>query len=206
MQSIGVSMSRILCILVATLGIASNAYAAGDAEAGKAKSALCVACHGQDGNSINPQFPKIAGQVPGYVATQLRKFQNGDREGPTMNALVKTLTEEDMADFDAYYSQFESTQESIAEEDLPAAMRGREIYRIGQEQYSIPACMSCHGPAGQGIPIRYPRIAGQYRGYIIRSLQELKDGRWVSEEMNPIAFRLTQQQIEDLATYLQGLN
>ena len=206
MKETQVSVFRLLALLALSIGLASNAFSAGDPVAGKEKTSLCVACHGQDGNSPASQFPKIAGQVPGYVATQLAKFQSEKRVGSSMIGMVKSLTEQDMADLDAYYAQFESTPGSIREEDVVAAMRGREIYRNGSEEYSIPACMACHGPSGAGIPTRYPRLAGQFQEYLVKSLVEFKNGEWESEEMNPIAFRLTMQQINDLAIYLHGLN
>ena len=185
----------------------SSAVSDGDAAAGKAKIATCVACHGTDGNStINPLYPKIGGQIPGYVASTLAAYKSGQREDPTMGAMVASLSEQDMADIDAYYAQFDFGAASIEEDDLPAAQSGRELYRIGQTQYAIPACMACHGPAGRGIPARFPRVSGQQRDYLVKSLIDYKIGRRVSEEMNPIAFRLSEAQINDLAIYMHGLN
>ena len=196
--------------LLSILGMASiwtvSASGAGDAEAGKLKTATCMACHGQDGNSLNPEFPKIAGQIPGYVASQLALYQSGQRPDPVMVGMIGNLSEQDMQDIDAYYSQFHFSEASISEEDLKSAMRGREIYRIGQSQFSVPSCMACHGPSGDGIPARYPKISGQYKQYLIKTLTQFKSGERKNEEMNSIAFRLSAQQIEDLATYVQGLD
>ena len=203
-------MLKKFCTLILVGGLSLvycvSALATGDAAEGQAKAALCAACHGQDGNSVSPEFPKIAGQVPGYIAAQLAAYKSGKRPSQIMAGLVVSLTEQDMADIDAYYSQFEQTQASIAETDIAAAERGRELYRIGASKYSIPACMACHGPAGNGIPSRYPKVSGQYKEYLMQSLHEFKDASRVSDEMNPIAFRLSAQQIEDLAIYMQGLN
>ena len=196
--------------LLSILGMASiwtvSASGAGDAAAGKLKTATCMACHGQDGNSLNPEFPKIAGQIPGYVASQLALYQSGQRPDPVMVGMIGNLSEQDMQDIDAYYSQFHFSEASISEEDLKSAMRGREIYRIGQSQFSVPSCMACHGPSGDGIPARYPKISGQYKQYLIKTLTQFKSGERKNEEMNSIAFRLSAQQIEDLATYVQGLD
>ncbi len=181
-------------------------FAAGDPAAGQAKTAVCAACHGVDGNSINPEFPKIAGQTPGYIADQLAAFQSGKRPSTLMTGMMQNLTEQDMQDIDAYYAQFEQTSASIGESDLAAAKRGKEIYRAGLSQFSVPACMACHGPAGNGIPARYPKVSGQYKKYLVQALLEFKIGDRVSEEMNTIAFRLSPEQIEDLAIYMQGLN
>ena len=188
-----------------SLALSSSVFAAGDPEKGKAKTAVCAACHGTDGNSINPEFPKIAGQIPGYVADQLAAYQSGKRKSNVMMGMLQNLSEQDMQDIDAYYAQFEQTKASIGESDLTAAKRGKEIYRAGISQFSVPACMACHGPAGKGIPSRYPKVSGQYKNYLVQSLLEFKAGDRVSEEMNTIAFRLSVEQIEDLAIYMQGL-
>ncbi len=186
----------------------SSANSVGDPVAGEAKAATCVACHGDDGNGVanNPTFPKLAGQVRGYLSQALLDYKNGQRQDSTMRGLVMTLTEEDIMDIEAYYLQFEASPASISEEQLPAAQRGREIYRTGLQQYSVPACMACHGPAGKGIPSRFPRVAGQYIDSLIKSLTDYKTGKRTSDEMNPIAFRLSESQIMDLAIYMHGLN
>ncbi len=181
-------------------------FAAGDAAAGESKAALCAACHGPDGNSVSAEFPKIAGQIPGYVAAQLAAYKSGARDNAIMKGLVLTLSEQDMQDIDAFYAEFETSKASISEAEVSAAKRGREIYRVGLTQYSVPACMACHGPAGDGIPARYPKVSGQFKEYLVATLMEFKSGKRVNEEMNTIAFRLTTEQIEDLAGYMQGLD
>ncbi len=186
--------------------VSGPAFSAGDAAAGESKAAVCAACHGPDGNSSSPAFPNVAGQIPGYVAAQLAAYKSGARDNAVMKSMVITLTEQDMLDLDAYYAQFPARPSSIAEDEVTAANRGREIYRRGMTQFSIPACMACHGPAGHGIPSRYPKVSGQYREYLVTTLTEFKSGKRVNEEMNTIAFRLSAQQIEDLALYMQGLN
>lgn len=182
------------------------AFSVGDAAAGESKAALCAACHGPDGNSVAAEFPKIAGQIPGYVAAQLAAYKSGARDNAVMKGLVLSLTEQDMLDLDAFYAQFETRKASISEDEVIAANRGREIYRRGLSQYSVPACMACHGPDGEGIPSRYPKVSGQFKEYLATSLTEFKSGIRVNEEMNTIAFRLSAQQIEDLAVYMQGLD
>ena len=181
------------------------AYSAGDPVAGQAKAGLCVACHGPDGNSLSPEFPKLAGQIPGYIASQLAAYKSGARPNDIMKGLVLTLTEQDMLDIDAFYAQNKTSRASISESEVAAANRGRALYRRGSTQFSVPACMACHGPAGKGIPKRYPKVSGQFKGYLITSLMEFKNGTRTNEEMNTIAFRLSAQQIEDLAIYMQGL-
>ncbi len=203
-------MLRKLLTLISSIGLlctlTNSVFAAGDAAAGKEKSTTCVACHGIDGNGVAPEFPKIAGQIPGYTASQLAAYKSGERPNAVMGGMMVTLTEQDMLDLDAYYSQFEFSKASIGESDLTAAKRGREIYRRGLSQYAVPACMACHGPSGDGLPARYPKISGQYKNYLVTSLREFKSGVRKNEEMNTIAFRLSEQQIQDLATYLHGLD
>lgn len=203
-------MLRKLLSLISSIGLictlTNSVYAAGDAAAGEEKSATCVACHGTDGNGVAPDFPKIAGQIPGYIASQLAAYKSGERQNALMAGMIMTLTEQDMQDLDAYYAQFQFSKASIDESELAAANRGREIYRRGLSQYSVPACMACHGPAGDGLPARYPKISGQYRNYLVTSLREFKSGVRKNEEMNTIAFRLSEQQFQDLATYLHGLD
>jgi len=182
------------------------AFSAGDAAAGESKAALCVACHGTDGNSLSAEFPKIAGQIPGYVADQLAAYQSGKRDNAIMLGLVASLSEQDMLDLDAYFTQFDMSKGSIMEDEVAAAKRGESVYRRGTVQFSVPACMACHGPSGDGIPARYPKVSGQFKQYLATALTEFKSGKRVNEEMNTIAFRLTAQQIEDLATYMQGLD
>ena len=203
-----ISNTRIfLSALVIGLAFNTSSLAgSGDAEAGKQKSATCVACHGQDGNSPLDQFPKIAGQVPGYVAAQLAHFKSGERNNPVMAGMAGPLSEQDMLDLDAYYANQESTVEAIPSDMVEDALAGQAIYRGGIEKYSVPACIGCHGPAGAGIPPNYPRLGGQYAAYIEAQLLAYKSGAREHEMMNTIAFPLSEQQIKQLALYISALN
>ncbi len=203
-----ISNTRIfLSALVIGLAFNTSSLAeSGDAEAGKQKSATCVACHGQDGNSPLDQFPKIAGQVPGYVAAQLALFKSGERNNPVMAGMAGPLSEQDMLDLDAYYANQESTVEAIPSDMVEEAEAGQAIYRGGIEKYSVPACMGCHGPAGAGIPPNYPRLGGQYATYIEAQLLAYKSGERKHEMMNTIAFPLSEQQIKQLALYISALH
>jgi cytochrome c553 len=203
-------MIRMLKFLVVSLvfGISmnTNSFAqSGAAEAGKQKSTTCVACHGTDGNSPIAQFPKIAGQVPGYIASQLASFKSGARSDPVMAGMVIALSEQDMADLDAYYSSQSSTGESISADQEERARAGELVYRGGVAEFNVPACMGCHGPSGSGIPPAFPRLAGQHAAYIEKQLLALKQGARKNDIMNPIAFPLSEQQISDLALYISAL-
>ena len=190
-----------IVLLIAT----HTPISAQDAEAGKAKSATCVACHGNDGNSPLDQFPKIAGQVPGYTAAQLAKFVSGERSDPVMAAMVSGLSEKDMADLDAYYASQTMTTGSVSEDQEEAARAGEAIFRGGIAEYSVPACMGCHGPSGAGVLPAFPRLAGQHAAYIESQLLAFKSGARADPIMNPIAFPLSEAQIKQLALYLSAL-
>lgn len=177
----------------------------GDAEAGRAASATCVACHGADGNSPTDQFPNLAGQVPGFIAAQLAKFKSGQRQDPVMAGFAAALTAQDMADLDAYYSGLEGKKGGITPDQEAAALAGEKIYRGGYKPYAIAACMGCHGPSGHGIPPNFPRIAGQPAAYLEAQLLAYKSGARVDPVMNSIAFALSAQQIRELALYISAL-
>jgi cytochrome c553 len=204
-------MIRLVSILAGVALLAPSLLLAqsGDAEAGKGKVVTCVACHGQNGISATPDFPHLAGQVPGYIAAQLDLFKkgaDGGRVNAMMNGMVATLTDQDMADIDAYYSALPAPQGSITPEAEELALAGRPIYRAGNAEFSIPACMGCHGPSGKGIAPHYPLLAGQPAEYIRAQLIAYKTGERQNDMMNDIAFPLSGEQIDALATYISGLN
>ena len=194
-------------ILGLTLGVSTSSLAEqGNAEAGKQKSATCAACHGSDGNSPLDQFPKIAGQVPGYVAGQLHSFQSQERNNAIMMGMVGSLSDQDMADIDAFYASQEMSTGSIAADQEEDARAGESIYRGGIAQYSVPACMSCHGPSGSGIAPNFPRLAGQHATYIEAQLLAFKSGTRNNPMMQTIAFPLSEEQIKQLALYISALH
>lgn len=185
----------------------SDSFAA-DAAAGEALSKqVCAACHGADGNSVAPNFPNLAGQVEGYVVDQLKQMKSGEKQVPEMMAFVADLSDEDMQNLAAYYSAQKAKPAAIPENDLEAAERGERLYRGGERSMRVAACMSCHGPNGHGIPKRYPRVANQHRDYLKKQLWAFKTGERKSRNatMNDIAFRLSEQQIEDVSAYMHAL-
>ena len=190
---------------VLALSWSGSAMSTGDAAAGEQKSASCMACHGPQGNSANPQFPVLAGQVPGYIAAQLAEFKNGKRASALMAPLAANLSDQDMTDLDAYYAAQTPAGLAISEDQVDAAERGEKLYRGGYKDFSIAACMSCHGPAGHGIPPRFPRVSGQHAAYLEQQLLALKNGTRQSEVMNPIAFRMSEQQIREVSLYMSAL-
>ena len=204
---VGITVQWITVISVAIGMTLGTAFAQnGNPEAGKQKSATCVACHGQTGISPSPDFPHIAGQVPGYIAEQLAKFKSGEREDPIMLGMTANLSEQDMRDIDAYYAGQDANIGSITPEQQEQALAGRQIYRGGYEPYQIAACMGCHGPSGHGIPPAFPRVSGQYASYLEHELLAFKSGLRKSPIMNPIAFALSEEQITQLALYMSAMD
>lgn len=185
-------------------------FAAGDATAGQAKAAVCAACHNIDGNSAVPNWPKLAGQHAAYLERQITLIKSGDRAVPEMAGIVMMLSEQDIADIAAWFSS-QSIAAGLADEALVAS--GETLYRAGNTGKDIPACMSCHGPAGKGNPLAgYPALAGQHAVYTEKMLKGFRSGqRWGNEDapskiMTDVANRLTDDEIRALAAYMQGLH
>ena len=208
---------------VAPLEIDLSKTTWGDATAGQAKAASCAACHGADGNPSIPMYPRIAGQSERYSAHQMALIASGQRGGMAvaMVPFVQDLTPQDMRDIGAYYAT-QKAGAGLADDSLIAdgAYKGMKFYEVGQQLYrggdaarGIPACMACHGPSGAGNPgPAYPHVGGQHQDYVARRLQEYRAG--TSTEKDPTLFNvmaqvthaLTDQEIQALATYLQGLH
>ncbi|WP_440224271.1 c-type cytochrome [Dokdonella sp. MW10] len=201
--------------LAALIAIGSgHAFAAekvqpGDAKAGEGKAAACGACHGADGNSQSPMYPKLAGQNEAYIARQLVQFKSGKRNNPIMAPFAATLTPQDMHDIGAYFATKHPTP---AEADESLVARGQQLYRAGDAKLGVPACMACHGPDGRGMAgSAYPQLSGQWAEYITAKFGEWRDGaRWGEDEhaniMPDIAGRLSDKDIAALASYAQGLH
>ena len=196
----------------------------GNAEAGQSKAAVCAACHGVDGNPIDPQYPRLAGQTERYTAHQLALFASGQRVtglAAIMVPYAQALTPQDMRDVGAYFAS-QDAGAGLADDTVIAAggYEGMKFYEVGQQLYrkgdlarGIPSCMACHGPAGQGNPgPAYPQLAGQMQDYAARRLQEYKEGVHSRKDpalfniMHDVAKNLTDEEIQGLATYLQGLH
>ena len=195
-----VLMAAILCVLAP----AGRAYAEGNAAAGQAKAALCAACHGADGNSVNSQFPKLAGQNASYIVQELERFKSGYRKNPIMSGMASGLSDQDMQNLAAWFSS-QKVQTGNANPSLVKA--GEALYRGGDQSSDIPACLACHGPDGAGNgPMKIPALAGQHAEYLVSQLQAFANGTRTSQMMNPIASRLTPAQMRAVASYVQGLH
>lgn len=194
-------------VFVLSLAMVTTANAGGDAAAGQTKSAACVGCHGVDGNSPNPEWPKLAGQHADYLSKQLADFKQGEtRSNAMMAPMVAALSPEDMEDLGAYYAS-QSAAEGVADEDYLSL--GERIYRGGNLDTGLPACMACHGPSGSGIGgAGFPALAGQYATYTANQLLMFRRGERSNDRnamMQEIAKRMTEEEIKAVSEYVAGL-
>lgn len=179
----------------------------GDPERGKEKAQNCAACHGADGNSANPVWPKLAGQHPGYIVDQLKAFKSGGRKNDQMTPMAQNLSEQDMQDVAAYYSAQKPKPGAAKPEAVETA---ETLYRAGKADTGMPACIACHGPQGNGVPgVGYPKIGGQHAQYTASQLKAYRNGErqgGQAQIMQDIAKDLTDAEIEALANYISGLH
>ncbi|WP_350577563.1 c-type cytochrome [Pseudomonas sp. HY2-MNA-CIBAN-0224] len=206
-------MNKFFVSLLLTMGVSGIAQAAstalvGDAAAGQAKNAVCGACHGPDGNSMAPNFPKLAGQGDRYLLKQLHEIKDGKRQVLEMTGQLNNLNDQDLADIAAYYA---SQKSSVGAADPALVARGEELFRGGDLQKGLPACTGCHAPDGQGnAPAGFPHVGGQHASYIEKQLTDFREGDRTNDGdsmiMRAIAAKLSNKDIKALASYIQGLH
>lgn len=203
-------MKKLIFVLASAL-VSSFApsllLAQGDAAAGQAKSALCSTCHGADGNSELSMNPKLAGQSANYIVKQLMDYKSGARANPTMSAMVGSLSPQDMQDIAAWYS---SQQVSLSGADAETLELGQRIYRGGNKELGVAACAACHSPTGSGNePAGFPSLSGQHVDYTLTQLKSFRSGERANDNssmMRSVVERLTDKELEALASYVSGLN
>lgn len=167
-------------------------------------AAVCAACHGADGNSGTPAYPKLAQQHPEYLVKQLREYKAGTRKNAIMQGMAATLSEQDMKNI-AYWVTAKTAKPGFAKDKDLVAL-GERIYRGGVSDRQIPACAGCHSPNGAGIPSQYPRLSGQHAEYTATQLTYFRDGvRQNSLPMTQVAAKLNDREIRALADYIAGL-
>lgn len=202
-----------VCLAVMSAG---HAWAQGAAKADVAKgqavaSQVCVACHMADGNSAQPENPKLAGQFSEYLYKQLTNFKpqgnaKAERENAIMAGMVAALSDADMRNVAAFYAG--QTLRPAAAQDKNLAAMGQKIYRRGNPKTAVAACAGCHGPTGAGIPKQYPRISGQFAQYTEAQLKAFRSGARANDPngmMRGVAARMTDQEIKAVAEYTAGL-
>lgn len=198
-----------LAAVFMTANIASaEVFVDGDPEAGKAKAITCTACHGAQGNSVNPEWPNLAGQHAKYLYEQLQAFKNGQRNNALMLGQVMMLNDADMRNLAVYYSQMAPAVQSVADADT--VLRGERLYRGGDAENNASACIACHGPSGRGNPAAsVPSLRGQYAVYTANQLRLYASGERKSvqpvQAMRDIASQLSEEDILAVSSYIQGL-
>jgi cytochrome c553 len=189
-------------------------FADGDAARGATKAAVCSACHGPNGNSTTPEWPRLAGQNAVYIVEQLRLFRSGVRDNPVMKPLASTLKDQDIDDIAVYYQ----AQTPLGLEADPSYWQaGQALYLRGDRAHEVPACVACHGPVGRGnLAAGYPALRAQQSVYVVKQLNDYASGaRYAGPHpetaarngamMFTIARRLSPEQIRDVASYVQGM-
>jgi cytochrome c553 len=218
-------MKKLLVSFLVAISFSGLAQAGGDAAAGRSKAQTCVACHGDGGNSMVPNFPKLAGQNERYLVKQLQNIQCGAlsadeqkaqkclaRAIPSMAGQLDRFNDDDLADIGAYYA---SQTINGGQSDADLAAKGEEIYRAGIGAKGVAACSACHSPTGQGNGLAgYPALGGQHADYIAAQLEAFRaaadglpgrnnDGD--TKIMRDVAYRLSDSEITAVASYISGL-
>lgn len=180
----------------------------GDAGKGKVLSASCAACHGADGNSANPAWPKLAGQGQAYLVKQLNDFRQDKRADPTMTGQAKGIaSDEDVMHLAAYFSSNTIKAGTAKKDKLDL---GRAIYKGGVMSSGVAACAACHGPSGDGnTAAKFPKISGQHSQYTINQLKSFKAGKRENDNgkmMRNVALKMTDAEMEAVAEYIAGLH
>jgi cytochrome c553 len=199
-------MTFALLVPLMLLSVSATPVLAGDAAAGAQKSAICGVCHGATGSSINPEWPHLAGQHESYIVDQLQSFKKTTRDNPLMMPNAAALTDQDMQDLGAHFA----SQTPVGLEADPSNYKlGEKLYRGGDPERKLPACIACHGPQGKGNgPARYPALRAQHAVYTYNQLKAFAEGKRrtpTNDIMQVVAARLTDDEMHALASYTQGL-
>lgn len=193
-------------MVISVVGFTNNTFA-GDAAKGKASTAVCAGCHGADGNSTMAINPTLAGQSEAYLTKQLLDFKSGKRVNATMAPMANMLSDEDIANVSAYYAQQSVQHSAVADKYIEL---GQKLYRGGDADRDIPACMACHGAGGEGMASAgFPALGGQTPTYTKAQLEAFRSGARDNDAnniMRDVVAKMSDAQIEALAYYLAGLH
>lgn len=201
------AMVAIAGMMAASSALAETAAKGDPAKAQQIATTVCVACHAADGNSTTAANPKLAAQIPEYIAKQLADFKSGARKNPIMAGMSASLSPEDMKNLGAYFSEKKPAASSAKDQALVAL--GQKIFKGGNQSTGVPACAACHGPSGAGIPVQFPRLAGQHAEYTLTQLTAFRSGERANDAakmMRVIASKMTDQEMKAVAEYISGLN
>ena len=171
------------------------------------KTATCAACHGQDGNSPNGIWPSLAGQGAKYLAQQIAAYKSGMRKDASMTPMAMMVADEDILEISNYYASQRPVIADIGNFDYTMA---EKLYRGGDINRNVPACMACHGPRGTGnAPAAYPALSGQHPEYTVAQLKAYRDGTRTTDPqamMRDIAKKLTEKEMLSLGKYISALH
>lgn len=168
---------------------------------------VCAACHGTDGNSPLAMNPSLAGQHAGYLLKQLKEFKSGARNNPVMMAMVANLSNDDMRNLSAHYAS--QPARALAAKDKDLAAQGAKLYRGGNMEKGVAACAGCHSANGAGIPVQYPRLAGQHPDYVLAQLKAFRAEERANDPnrmMRAVSSKLSDKDMAALAEYISGLH
>ncbi len=201
-------LSILAIIFFVTINLINPAYSS-DIDKGRELSVSCAACHGDNGISVNPVWPKLAGQNPKYLASQLYEFRKGaegNRNNAVMYGIAVTLSDSDIEDLSAYYASLKSNVGLTQDKYLEL---GRDMYRGGNMDIKIQACISCHGPNGQGnYAAAIPMLSGQHSQYTYQQLKNFQSSMRSNDYnkmMRNIVHRMTDEEMKAVASYIEGL-
>lgn len=223
---LAISLTLALSSSVAILHAEETATATNESNSheGKQKASHCASCHGEDGNSIMPTFPKLAQQHASYLEKQLFAFKNSSRKDQVMGPMAMHLSDADIADISAYYASqtiaenpeptlppddedADATKSDEPKQTMPDLLnKGSNLYRNGDLTRAVSACIACHGPTGEGNkPASFPAIRSQHADYLIKTLNDFKSG---ARSKNPenmmymIAKKMTDEEIKAVSYYI----
>lgn len=204
-----------LILILSLLASYSTTAEEGNIEAGKLKAATCAACHGTDGNAeLMQQYPKLAGQHPKYLEKQLKEYKlamtTGGKQGrnnPVMGGMAMALSDQDIADIAVYYASLPISDNTSPKESVEVA---QQLYRFGDTERGIAACIACHGPRGNGMSLSgFPKISGQNAEYVKLQLEEFRSSARANDMnamMRSVAAKLSDDEINALSQYVGGLH
>lgn len=203
-------LATLASLVIATFGVAASASALSAAKAAVAPpvvTQVCAACHGRDGNSVDPNVPSLAGQGAAYLERQLLAFRTQRRTG-VMSGIAVGLGDADMRAAAAWFAQQVAQPNPDPRPDSAALRQGATIYRRGIHMKNVPACASCHALDGSGLPSEFPRLAGQSTHYLEGQLRAFRSDSRLSNPnamMRRISARLSDDEIDAVAQYIADL-
>jgi cytochrome c553 len=193
-------LAATLTLLCAVPALANDAARAEEIVMGK-----CFVCHGVDGESSSPVFPRLAGQHAAYVERQLADYKSGRRKSSAMQPMVEDLSAADFKVLGVYFETRKPQAHKV--DDAELAQVGRFVFVRGNPYSGVAACATCHGATGGGTET-LPRLAGQHAQYTENQLKAFNKRERTNDNavMHAIASKLSELELKAVAAYISGLN